>query len=128
MDIMLEKLKNDGSDVEDALERFMGREDLYIRFLHKFLEDTNFADLKESILKENYIEAFKFAHTLKGVTGNLGLTPLYSEVAILVEDLRNWESEGKGRNPEEIKEVKEMFQKVEENYKKVYTIITDTIK
>ena len=35
--------------------------------------------------------AFEAAHTLKGVTGNMGLTPLYDAVCTIVEPLRTRE-------------------------------------
>ena len=35
--------------------------------------------------------AFEAAHTLKGVTGNMGLTPLYDAVCTIVEPLRTGE-------------------------------------
>ena len=33
--------------------------------------------------------AFEAAHTIKGVMGNMGLTPMYEEVCYIVESLRN---------------------------------------
>ena len=36
-------------------------------------------------------KAFEAAHTLKGVTGNMGLTPLYAALCTLVEPLRTGE-------------------------------------
>ena len=122
-EVMLEKLRRCGIDVENTLNRFMQREDLYVRFLNKFKQDQNFAGLKESIENEDYEEAFKFAHTLKGVAGNLGLTPLYEEVAVLVEELRK--SNHILVNAIYKEEVKEEFRRVEEKYNEIYQIITE---
>ena len=39
-------------------------------------------------MKKNYKEAFEAAHSLKGVLGNLSLTPLYDKVCEITELLR----------------------------------------
>jgi hypothetical protein len=40
-----EKLAEQGIDVDDALNRFMGNEDLYVKCLGQFLEDENYPKL-----------------------------------------------------------------------------------
>ncbi len=76
---LIDELKGLGVDVDEALDRVMGDEDLYVMMLGMFLssvaenpitpEDFNAGDLDGLI---------KRVHTLKGVTGNLGLTPLFN--------------------------------------------------
>lgn len=83
-----QQLIDDGADVEGALHRFMGNGALYLKFLTKFRNDTNYAGLTESLDQENYEEAFKYAHTLKGVSANLGLDPICRPVSALTELLR----------------------------------------
>lgn len=83
------KFQEAGLDLEGSLARFMNKEDLYERFLKKFLDDRNFEDLKNALKDQKYEEAFRYAHTIKGVAGNLGLTPLYEGIQPLVEDLRH---------------------------------------
>lgn len=89
---MNENLKNQlveyGADVETALKRFMGKDALYMKFLVKFLDDKNFSGLEENLTAKDYDEAYKSAHALKGVTGNLGLLPLFDIAAKLSEMLR----------------------------------------
>ena len=46
---MKEGLISQGVDYNTALERFMGKDDLYERFLVKFLDDENFSKLGENI-------------------------------------------------------------------------------
>lgn len=120
---MLIKLKTSGVDVDSALERFMQKEDLYVRFLKKFNEDKNFGGLRDSIQMKKFNEAFQYGHTLKGVTGNLGLTPLYEKVAVLVDALRN--SEEKAYSDTDISQLNHMFQEVEIIYTQIYNIIAD---
>ena len=68
--------------------RFMGKEDMYIKFLNMFEKDDNIRKLENSIGSGDLTAAFEAAHTLKGVTANLGLTPLYNAVCNIVEPLR----------------------------------------
>jgi HPt (histidine-containing phosphotransfer) domain-containing protein len=77
-----------GLDLNGMLERFMDNEDLYEKFLVKFLEDTNFTELKTNMELEHYEEAFANAHTLKGVCSNLGFDFLNQMIVPIVESLR----------------------------------------
>ena len=77
-----------GADYETTLERFMGNEQLYLKILNMLFKDENLHKLGEAIGSGDMTSAFEAAHTLKGVAGNLGLTPLYNAVCVLVEPLR----------------------------------------
>ena len=70
-------LKAAGIDVDDALKRFMGNENLLKRMLSKFLADTTFTQLKSATEEKDHEKMFRCAHTLKGISGNLSLTNLY---------------------------------------------------
>lgn len=83
------KLTEAGVDLDKTMERFMDNEALYLKFLKRFPEDPNYKLLKEHISAGDYEEAFRDAHTLKGVAGNLGLDPFYTIVSALTEDLRS---------------------------------------
>lgn len=88
------KLADSGVAVADALNRFMGQEDIYVSFLHKFLVDPTIAKLKESVQEEQASEAFECAHTLKGVAANLSLTGVLEVIVPMVETLRIGSLEG----------------------------------
>jgi HPt (histidine-containing phosphotransfer) domain-containing protein len=60
-----------------------------IRFLGKFLNDKSFEALCTAMEQKNVEEAFRAAHTLKGVSQNLALTKLGRSVERLTERLRN---------------------------------------
>ncbi len=83
------QLEECGADVETTLKRFMGKDELYLKFLGKFPADQNYANLGTHLEAGAYEEAYKCAHALKGVVGNLGLTPIFEKVSALVEELRN---------------------------------------
>lgn len=77
-----------GADYEGTLPRFLGKEDLYLRFLDMLLKDETLQRLGEALEADDGAGAFEAAHTLKGVVGNMGLTPLYQAVCALVGPLR----------------------------------------
>jgi len=78
-----------GVDLKETLSRFIDDKDFYVSCLHIFTSEDEFEVLDDSIKKEDYQKAFEVAHSLKGLTGNLGLTPLYEKLCIFVESLRN---------------------------------------
>lgn len=87
--LTIEKLKAYGADVEDGLARCMGMEDFYLQMTEMGLKDERFETLGK-VLEENRIdEAFEMAHALKGVVGNLALTPIYGPISELTEALRH---------------------------------------
>ncbi|MCI8453466.1 MAG: Hpt domain-containing protein [Lachnospiraceae bacterium] len=93
---MTEEFKKDliaaGVNLETALSRFMNMEAMYLKFLLRFPADPNFESLKEAQAAGDTEAAFRAAHTLKGVAGNLGLDRFYESVAKLTEALRAGES------------------------------------
>ena len=79
-----------GSDYEGVVGR-MGSEAMVKRFAIKFLDDPSFTNLEKAIQEQNAEEAFRAAHTLKGICLNLGLDGLYKVSAELTEKLRGRE-------------------------------------
>lgn len=113
-----ERLIDYGFEIDKTLERFMGNEDLYEKFLKRFLEDESMENFKMYYEEEDMDKAFFSAHTLKGVAANLGITPILIPLEPLVEKLRAGESG---------EEVKEYFEKLKEEYEKVKVIIEEEL-
>ncbi|MEG1720973.1 MAG: Hpt domain-containing protein [Pseudoflavonifractor sp.] len=88
MDAMLERLAGYGADMKGAMGRFLDDEDLYKSCFTAFVGDESFDAIGAALDAGDYEKAFECAHTLKGITGNMGLTPLYEVVSSLVEALR----------------------------------------
>ena len=88
MEKIFRELEAWGCDIEGALERFLGDEDLYMTCLETVITDSNFDKLGASLVEENVLDAFDYSHTLKGVFANLGLTPMFAIVETVVEPLR----------------------------------------
>lgn len=81
-------LENKGFDVDGTMRRFLNNEALYIKCLKKFLDDASYEKLKEAFNEGNCNEAFKAAHTMKGLISNLGINELYNLLIPIVEKLR----------------------------------------
>ena len=85
MSELLEKIGQlDGIDINDGLRRMMGKESLYERCLKLFCTQARASKLCEYVLTEDYENAYKDAHSLKGVTGNLSITVLHDLYAEFV--------------------------------------------
>ncbi len=104
-------LEESGADVQATLRRFMGNEQMYMKFLKMFPADPNYQNLGKNLEAGNYEEAFKCAHTLKGVAANLGLVPVQTVVSGLVEELR-----GKKNEDVDAAKAEGMWQELEKVY------------
>ena len=87
--ITLEALKEFGADTEKGLAMCMGNEALYLRLVGSVPGESRFGDLTRAIEEKDYDAAFDAAHALKGVLGNLSLTPLFDKASEITELLRN---------------------------------------
>ena len=94
-----------GADYQNVLNRFPN-EAFIKKFVLKFLDDTSYANLKEALAAGNVEEAFRAAHTLKGVCLNLGFDNLYKASSAITEILRAGE----------LARAKEAFEEVEKQY------------
>ena len=76
-----------GGSYEDAIGRLRG-ERLVQKFVLKFLNDESYDLLCRSMEEKNFEEAFRAAHTIKGVCQNLSLSKLQDSSSRLCESLR----------------------------------------
>lgn len=92
-----------GVDYALTMERFMQQERMYVRILGMLFKDESLPALQKAVEEKNLEAAFQAAHTLKGVSGNLGLTSLYEAVCEIVEPLRRLEV--RGDYPEKLEKI-----------------------
>lgn len=95
-----------GANYDNVLSRLGGSEDLVKRFALKFLNDSSYQNLEQQLQNKDVEEAFRAAHTLKGVCLNLGFDNLFTVSSDLTEKLRAKELDG----------ADELFEKVKEQY------------
>ena len=85
----VESLRAAGANVEEGLSRCLNKEDFYLKMVKMGLTNQNFALLGTALEAKDYDKAFELCHSLKGVIGNLSLTPLYDLICQLTEMLRS---------------------------------------
>ncbi len=84
----LESLKEFGADINEGLARCMNNEEFYLKMITMGLADERFEALGSVLEAKDLDTAFEIAHALKGVLGNLALTPIYEPVSEMTERLR----------------------------------------
>ena len=86
--LTIDKLREWGANVDEALVRCLNNETFYLMLINKAVLDPGFEKLKEACEAGDLDQAFDAAHSLKGVTANLALTPILQPVAEITELLR----------------------------------------
>lgn len=84
----LDDLNAFGANVDEGLSRCMNNEAFYLRLVESLKGETGFEMLQAAIDAGDLDAAFEAAHALKGVLGNLSITPLYEPVSEITELLR----------------------------------------
>lgn len=97
--------ENLGQNYETVLKRMMGKEEFIYMLLGKFAAGTAIEELETAMGSHEAAEIFDRAHTLKGVSENLGLKPLYEKVSILVEITRKGSLEGADEAFAQVKQI-----------------------
>ncbi len=82
------------SPAKPVIERFGGNADMARRFVLKFTEDGSFGSLAEALGNNEKEEAFRAAHTLKGISVSLGFEKLFEKSSQITELLRSGDMEG----------------------------------
>jgi len=81
-------LRDFGANTREGLGRCLNNETFYLRLVNMALNDAGFGRLAAAVESGDRKEAFEAAHSLKGVLGNLSLTPLYELTSEMTELLR----------------------------------------
>lgn len=93
----MDELEVLGVDVKEGLDRVMNDESLYEMMLGMFVDTVKTSAIQqEDFQKDNYDELITQIHSLKGITGNLSITPLfesYKEALGLLRDSNPGEAE-----------------------------------
>ena len=87
--LTIDMMRDYGADVDQGLERCMNNESFYLRLVGMALADAGFDKLSGCLAAGDWDGAFEAAHALKGVRGNLALTPICKPVQEITELLRS---------------------------------------
>lgn len=75
---LLEEMQSLGANVKEGMERVMDDQSLYEMMLGMFVDEVEKDTIQpEDFDQEDLDKVIKRVHTLKGVAGNLSITPLY---------------------------------------------------
>lgn len=77
-----------GSGYDEVMGRLRS-ERMVQKFVLKFLDDGSYGLLLDSMAAQDYPEAFRAAHSIKGVCQNLAFSKLMESSSALTEALRN---------------------------------------
>lgn len=76
MQSCLDVLRNNDVDVDHAVERLMGNDNLYLEFIKRLPEELNLATIRDAMYQQD-ADSFHFhLHNLKGFAINLGITEI----------------------------------------------------
>lgn len=107
-----------GINYSEGIMRFGNRVEMYEKYLKRFPEDQSFQQLNDAIERKDYEAAFKAAHALKGLAGNLSVQQVLTSVSALTEELR--------KNPDPAK-VEELFKQAKIDYDNVIEFFNENM-
>lgn len=110
--LTIENLNKIGVKTQEGLARCLNNEAFYLRLVAKVRNDATFDKLYDAINNNDLKLAFECAHALKGVLGNLSLTPMETPIKEMTELLRTGKEMDYSSYIDEIKKQKEIFDKV----------------
>lgn len=91
--MMVNRLASYGIDYNVGIERFGGNEEMLKKFIRRYSEDTHFCELQKALEAQDIEQAYRIAHTLKGVVGNLSFTQYFQVVGPLADHLKEGQLE-----------------------------------
>ena len=100
-----------GGDYTGTLARLM-KEERMEKYLLRFADNTDYPDFFAAWEAQNYADAFRFVHNLKGMCLNLGISPLADIASDVCEELRG--GAPKGDISAQLEKLKEVNAKVME--------------
>ena len=104
---LITELKNMGANTDEGVERCMNKPELYEKLVKKVPANIEKLEVMQYFDEGDYQTALTNAHTIKGIAGNLSLTPLYTAYTEIVNLLR-------ADNPEKARRILEETLPVQE--------------
>lgn len=76
-----------GGDYNDVLSRLL-TEERVIKYCKKFLENSDYIEVRGAFEKEDFARAFELTHSIKGMCANMGFSRVFSSASELCESVR----------------------------------------
>ena len=86
--ITLDNLRKYGADVDEGIKRCLDDEEFYIDLVKSVIPDERLDELEKLVAAKDFDKAFEVAHALKGMYGNISITPVYDPICEITELLR----------------------------------------
>lgn len=115
-------LQRYGIDYAEAMDRFGGNEDLFVRLATKYLNDPHFHALEAAMAEGDAAAGEREAHSLKGVAGNLSFTQLYDLATRITDALRSDDLAGAQALMPELKQSHEAVSKRWADWRKLVSL------
>lgn len=102
-----------GESYDDLLSRLGCDEKIIYNAVKEFMLDLHYIRLLRAIENRDTETAFKAAHTMKGISANLGFTKMYSAFSLVTEELRSGN----------IEKAAELMTRATDEYQKIIAIL-----
>lgn len=102
-----------GESYDDLLSRLGCDEKIIYNAVKEFMFDLHYIRLLRAIENRDTETAFKAAHTMKGISANLGFTKMYSAFSLVTEELRSGN----------IEKAAELMTRATDEYQKIIAIL-----
>lgn len=117
-DVLLKDCYDSFGGSYEAVRQRMPKDEIIKKFVLKFLDEPSYGNLSRALKNEDYGSAFLEAHSLKGVSANLGFERLGESSGVITELLRNKEESEIDRE-----ECMKAFEQVSKDYQEVIEAI-----
>lgn len=114
---LLDELASEGADIAGGMKRLGGKHDFYVKMLLRVPSLVEEKPVTSELIRTNPECAVENAHALKGVAGNLSITPLYESYSKIVILLREGNREAALIALEDILPVQKRILSIIEKYK-----------
>ncbi len=86
--LTIDNLRKYGANVEEGVNRCLDDEEFYIDLVNSAIPDNRIDELEQVIATGDLDKAFELSHTLKGMYGNISITPIFKPINEMTELLR----------------------------------------
>jgi HPt (histidine-containing phosphotransfer) domain-containing protein len=86
-------LTQQGVEARDALDRFMDNLPMYEKYLARFPSEPTMSRLRDAVAEGDADAGLKAVHTLKGLSGNLGFSELFTACSAMVTEFREGDAD-----------------------------------
>lgn len=118
--LFIERLRQAGVDTDGAINRFMGNDALFLKFMRRLPDTLKLPEMKQALEDERGEDFYSYVHDLKGVAGNLGLSDIYDAAQAALVEYRSTELRNK-------KKMFGLLMEIEEYCQKIFIILAEDV-